>query len=194
MEDEVCMFSKFGYCRFREKCKRRHFSEICELNGSCESTKTCPKRHPRKCNKYETKNGCRFGFACSYQHSKHHVANEAGETKYIIELKEKINHLENTVEELTNKVEGMNVDKLEQMDKVVRALVRKVLSLESNLEEMKRKKEIEGLGATNEVKIKEIETEKSELKENCSINKVLFHNNDIKDSCSTPKKNKGREK
>ena len=102
------MFSKFGYCRFREKCKRRHFSEICELNGSWESTKTCPKRHPRKCKKYGKKNGCRFKSACSYQHSKHHVANEAGETKSTIELKEKINHLENTVEELTNKVEGMN--------------------------------------------------------------------------------------
>ena len=176
------MFSKFGYCRFKEKCKRRHFSEICELNGSCESTKTCLKRHPRKCKKYETKNGCRFKFACAYQHSKHHVANEAGEIKTFIELKEKINHLENTVEELTNKVEGMNVDKLEQMDKVVRALVRKVLSLESDLEEMKNKKEIKGLGTRNEVKVKEIETEKLELKENHSISKVSFHNNDIKDS------------
>ena len=76
------------------------------------------------------------------------MANEAGETKSIIELKEKINHLENTMEELTNKVKGMNVDKLEQIDKVVRALVRKVLRLESNLEEMKMKKEIEGLGTT----------------------------------------------
>ena len=62
------------------------------------------------------------------------MANEAGETKSIIELKEKINPLENTVEELTNKMEGMNVDKLEKMDKVVRALFRKVLSLESDLE------------------------------------------------------------
>ena len=118
------------------------------------------------------------------------MANEAGETKSIIGLKERINHLENTVEELTNKVEGMNVDKSEQMDKVVRALARKVLSLESDLEEMKRNKEIKGLGATNENKIKTIETEKSDLNENCSINKVSFHNNDIKDSCSTQKKKK----
>ena len=56
------------------------------------------------------------------------------------------------MEELNNKVEGMNVGK-EQIDRVARALARKVVSLESNLEE---KKEIQGLGATNEVKIKAI--------------------------------------
>ena len=57
------------------------------------------------------------------------------------------------------------------------------------------KKEIEGLGTTkNDLKIKEIETEKIELKENCSMNKVSFHNNDIENSCSTPKKKKHSEK
>ena len=55
------------------------------------------------------------------------MANEAGETKFRIELKEKIDCLENPAEELTNKVEGMNADKLEQMDKDVRAIARKVI-------------------------------------------------------------------
>ena len=83
------------------------------------------------------------------------------------------------MEELNNKVEGMNVGK-KQIDQVLRALARKVLSLESNLEE---KKETQGLGAANEVKIKAMATEKSEFKENCCINNVLFHTNVIKDSC-----------
>ena len=39
-----------------------------------------------------------------------------------------------------------------------------------------------------------METEKIELKENCSMNKVSFHNNDIENSCSTPKKKKHAEK
>ena len=40
-------------------------------------------------------------------------------------MKEKVNQLENTVVELSNKVEGMKVDKFEQLDKVVRALIGK---------------------------------------------------------------------
>ena len=50
----------------------------------------------------------------------------------------KVNQLDNTVADLSNKVEGMKADKFEQLDKVVRALVRKVLSLECELEEVKK--------------------------------------------------------
>ena len=53
-------------------------------------------------------------------------------------MKEKVNQRENTVAELCNKVEGMKADKFEQLDKVVRALVWKVVSLESELEEVKK--------------------------------------------------------
>ena len=55
----------------------------------------------------------------------------------------------------------MNVDYFEQMEKDARASTRKVLSLESDLEEQKRKKIIprkyvDGLGVANEVKEQEI--------------------------------------
>ena len=42
------------------------------------------------------------------------------------------------MEELTNKKEGINADKLEQMDKVVRALVRKVIPVLSVVIHVKR--------------------------------------------------------
>ena len=124
------MFSKFGYCKFKEGCKRKHYSEICQQNQTCQSTKNCPKRHPKECKKNKTEKGCQFVSGCSYKHSSDHAASKDCETKYEVELNEKVNQLENTVAELSNKVEGMKADKFEQLDKVVRALVWKVLSLE----------------------------------------------------------------
>ena len=54
----------------------------------------------------------------------------------------------------------MKADTFEQLDKVVRALIRKVLSLESELEEVKRnsiqKKVVEGNGVSDKVKEKEV--------------------------------------
>ena len=47
---------------------------------------------------------------------------------------------------------------------------------------------------SNKVKEKKVETREVELEENCSKNKASFHNNDIKDRCSTPKEKKEKDK
>ena len=55
-------------------------------------------------------------------------------------MKDKVDILENTVKELTKRVEIQN---LEQMEKVMHALTRKVLGLETEVEVMKDKTEID---------------------------------------------------
>ena len=76
-------------------------------------------------------------------------------------MKDKVNQLENTVADLSNKVEGMKADQFEQLDKVVRALVQKVLSLECELEEVKKnsmqRKLVEEKDESTKVKEKEID-------------------------------------
>ena len=71
--------------------------------------------------------------------------------------------------DLSNEVEGMKADKLEQLDKVVRALVRKVPSLECQLEEVKKssmqRKVVEENYESTKVKEKEID----------KVNEVSFH-------------------
>ena len=37
--EEVCMYSKFGYCHFRDRCHRRHYNEVCQNPEACKSTK-----------------------------------------------------------------------------------------------------------------------------------------------------------
>ena len=104
------MFSKFGYCKFKQGCKRKHYSEICQQNQTCQSTKKGLKRHPKECKKHKTEKGCKFGSGCSYTHSTDHAASKDCETKAEVGLKEKVNQLENTVAELSNKVKDMKAE------------------------------------------------------------------------------------
>ena len=43
MEDEVCIFDKFGFCRFKSTCKRKHFDQKCEDLSSCKKLKAAWK-------------------------------------------------------------------------------------------------------------------------------------------------------
>ena len=53
--EEVCSYNKYGYCRFGENCQKKHYSEVCQHQEACKSTKTCTKRHPKNCKKKNTK-------------------------------------------------------------------------------------------------------------------------------------------
>ena len=167
MGDEVCQFGKFGFCKFKESCKRKHYSEVCESLSMCTNIKECPKRHPKMCRRLNSENKCRFKEECAYNH-KRIKPNED-----VNVLKDKVDILENTVKELTKKVEVQN---LEQMERVMHALTRKVLSLENEIEAMKNKVKTD----------KKVENEKYLEKESS------FNISDIKHS--TPKVLKEKEK
>ena len=83
-------------------------------------------------------------------------------------LKDKVDILEKMVKELTEKVEIHN---LEQMEKILQALTRKVLSQEKEIEVMK-----------NNIKIN-----KNKVNKNCLQKERSFNISDIKHSSSTPK-------
>ena len=110
MEDEICLYGKFGYCKFKEECKRQHLSTECEDLDNCKSIKICKKRHPKSCKKHVF-GKCRFGESCAYKHHK------PAENKDHEELK----------------------DKMAVLEKVMHAMTRKVLSLESEVEKLKKK-------------------------------------------------------
>ena len=88
-------------------------------------------------------------------------------------MKEKVEILEKTVANLTNKAASEKTEQLEKLEKVVHALVRKVLSLESEVDKMKSKAGTDMAG---------IEKDSS------------FNINDIKCCSSTPKNVKEKEK
>ena len=45
--ENVCNHFKYGYCKYKSKCKMNHVGEECK-NESC-ITEDCPKRHPKPC-------------------------------------------------------------------------------------------------------------------------------------------------
>ena len=47
MEEEVCTYAKVGFCKFRESCKRKHFTEINEDHSRCTEIKECKKNIPK---------------------------------------------------------------------------------------------------------------------------------------------------
>ena len=66
MTGEVCMFNKFGFCKWEANCKKIHLDEICLLE-ECESRK-CYKRHPRLCKYFSERGFCKYGSNCRFDH------------------------------------------------------------------------------------------------------------------------------
>ena len=65
MSGEVCMFDKFGFCKWNTSCTKVHLKEHCLLE-ECESRK-CQKRHPRPC-KLLVRGYCKYGENCRFDH------------------------------------------------------------------------------------------------------------------------------
>ena len=113
MEDEVCIFDKFGFCRFKSTCKRKHFDQKCEDLSSCKIFKSCMKRHPK--NMYKVcsfQDVSRFGSTCAYNNKEINSNTEDSEMKEKVKLLEAVVQkmflnvikLEAEVNELKNKI------------------------------------------------------------------------------------------
>ena len=100
MEEEICQYHTFGFCRFKDDCKKKHLTTECEDLYNCKKTKSCNKRHPKRCKRYSSEK-CRFEHECAYKHQKPPV-NEDHE-----ELKEKVKVLEKVLHAKTRKVLGL---------------------------------------------------------------------------------------
>ena len=65
-----CKYNDRGYCRNKQQCKYLHSNIVCEkrTKGEVCENNYCSFRHPRKCQFFKIKNGCRFGISCQYVH------------------------------------------------------------------------------------------------------------------------------
>lgn len=112
MEGKVCQHDKHGNCKFKDHCRKEHYSEICKNLGSCENIKVCNKRHPTSCRRFQINKFCQFRSTCAYFHSE--LTNQVNDMS-TNELKRKLTNLENimsgevaqlkvTVKLLSNKI------------------------------------------------------------------------------------------
>ena len=45
--ESICRFYKFGFCKFKETCKKHHVEEECKKGMYCEHIKTCGRGEHR---------------------------------------------------------------------------------------------------------------------------------------------------
>ena len=60
------VYNKFGYCKHKTSCRKRHVEEICN-SQACNVT-NCIKRHPQVCKYFCSFGRCKFGDSCAYVH------------------------------------------------------------------------------------------------------------------------------
>ena len=144
MEGDVCVHSKFGYCKYKSNCKKIHFAQICEDFDKCKNIQTCKLRHPKRCKKFAD-GCCRFADTCEYHHQDQIKSNEylkCKDTMAKLNKKGETMALKNfDLETELKDVKGKQKLKEKETppEKVMKALSRKVLILESEMEGIKKK-------------------------------------------------------
>ena len=66
--DNICKHNKFGYCKFKESCKKHHVIEECTNGMTCRELISCQLRHPKMCRRLAMEGYCRLGKECAYNH------------------------------------------------------------------------------------------------------------------------------
>ena len=44
MEGEICLYSKYGFCKYKESCRKQNIKEVCDITKTCKNLKCCSKR------------------------------------------------------------------------------------------------------------------------------------------------------
>ena len=98
----VCQFHKFGFCKFRKNCFRKHEGRKCD-NDSC-SVWDCELRHPESCRYFLKFGKCKFGEYCKFNHelnAKKEYLEEIDNLKTQLEILQK--KIEETEKEISEK-------------------------------------------------------------------------------------------
>ena len=136
----LCLYNKFGFCKFGERCRRHHINEICK-ESSCEIN-SCRQRHPKTCKYFRDFGRCKFS-PCAF---KHQVVTNAYDDilKEMKEINEKIVDLESDILDKNQQIEKMSC-KIENLERklTIQAKESEVLEkLEEKLKHFEEKFEL----------------------------------------------------
>jgi hypothetical protein len=146
----VCSFFKFGYCKHKEMCRKRHVTEICE-NSSCE-VYTCMLRHPKICKYLRNYGMCKFD-PCMFSHKINDTTQKNLEAKLdanclkIVTLEKIISEKDDVIHQLSLKIDEnseeiqrivekiKDLEKFESMNAVLETLEKRIVDKTNALEE-----------------------------------------------------------
>ena len=66
-EVNICKYNHSGFRKYKDKCRRKHYSENCEDKSDCKA-QNCPKRHPKECKNITKAVQCKYGDKYAYNH------------------------------------------------------------------------------------------------------------------------------
>ena len=93
----LCLFNKFGFCKYNETCRKHHVNEKCN-NKTCDISK-CRLRHPKLCKFYRNYGYCKFS-PCAFKHEQVLLPEESKEIENKVKaVSEKMIALENEIKE-----------------------------------------------------------------------------------------------
>ena len=128
---EVCLFNKFGHCKFQANCRKRHVETICERED-CEIL-NCNQRHPRECSYYRHFNRCKFGSYCSFTH-------KTSKDEKIEKLRNEIDCMKSSIEKLDRELE-LKKQEIEFIMKVLKSNNKTVETVSKNVDIQEEEKE-----------------------------------------------------
>ena len=117
MKCKICNIFKYGYCKYKEHCKKQHVIEKCRLYLLCKN-KDCHKIHTQIFRRFSTEKSCKFLGYCSYLHLVNKSAGVEQDTGNLDQktnqhkVKIKINILEDELIDLNYKIKKEEEKKL----------------------------------------------------------------------------------
>ena len=136
----VCSFNQFGYCKYKEACRKPHVDDLYDI-FLCEFL-TFKLRHPRKCNWYSEYGRCKFN-PCKFKHTDdiNDISSVRKESAVIasklIDIESSLKNLEEIEEEIKCTIDQLKEDskiKSEHFEKQLSENNEKIRNLELNIE------------------------------------------------------------
>ena len=107
----ICVFNKFGFCKYGVTCRKKHEDLKCE-NSRCEIF-DCNRRHPKECKYFREFKRCKYNEYCRYEHKISNEVNKDLVFKYG-KLEDKISSLKKVLENVEKNFKMVNGKLLEK--------------------------------------------------------------------------------
>ena len=119
----LCTNFKFGFCKYGQRCWKRHVETMCE-NSECDTS--CEKRHPIRCKYYQEYKRCKFGTYCSYKHETCDVDSIKNE---LDKVKLKLKNIDEKIDKKNEEMKNWK-DLIKKLDLIDQKLKEKGMKLE----------------------------------------------------------------
>ena len=113
MNQQICRYNKYGFCKYGDKSHFRHGNVMC-VNKTC-TVFQCELRHPVVCNYFRNFKRCKFS-NCAYKHE--NVNDVKGTNEKIETIQTKLNEIEKkAINEIGKEIKMFDLAK--QVDKKI---------------------------------------------------------------------------